>query len=186
MDSDGYPWYAVVQGEDLAQGDLFDRCPVFLPPADMVEPSEEASFSWQERDLTDNTPRAAHRGLPARLLTAFDVRAATRGTDRQPAASAYARGAIGRQGSMARLRSLWGRPGNRRVPHIQVLQVYGLSFNVPQSRGRATSCQNLDQGCSGGLTKKDLLCQMRDSSPPQKLAPVIRDWQVVKRVALRL
>ena len=79
MDSDGYPWYAVVQGEDLAQGDLFDRCPVFLPPADMVEPSEEASFSWQERDLTDNTPcEPRHRGLPARQLTAFDVRAATR------------------------------------------------------------------------------------------------------------
>ena len=51
MNSDGYPWYAVVQGEDLAQGDLFDRCPVFLPPVDMDESAQEASFSWEERDV---------------------------------------------------------------------------------------------------------------------------------------
>ena len=49
MDPDGYPWYRLVQGEDLAKGDLFDRCPVFLPPADMAEPLDEAVFSWQER-----------------------------------------------------------------------------------------------------------------------------------------
>jgi hypothetical protein len=51
MDFDGYPWYGVVQAQDLAQSDLFDRCPVFLPRADMVEPWEEAAFSWQERDV---------------------------------------------------------------------------------------------------------------------------------------
>jgi hypothetical protein len=51
MNSNAYPWYGVVQGEDLAQGDLFDRCPVFLPPADMVEPWEEASFAWQQYDV---------------------------------------------------------------------------------------------------------------------------------------
>ncbi len=28
MDPAGYPWYQVVQGEELAQDDLFDRCPV--------------------------------------------------------------------------------------------------------------------------------------------------------------
>jgi hypothetical protein len=51
MDSEGYPWYSVVQGTDLAQGDLFDRCPVFLPPADLVELSDEAAFMWEERDV---------------------------------------------------------------------------------------------------------------------------------------
>src|SRR4051794_34792696 len=51
MDSQGYPWYHVVQGTDLAQGDLIDRCPVFLPPADLAEPSDDAAFAWQERDV---------------------------------------------------------------------------------------------------------------------------------------
>jgi hypothetical protein len=51
MDSDGYPWYSVVQGTDLAQGDLFERCPVFLPPADLAEPWDEAAFAWEERDV---------------------------------------------------------------------------------------------------------------------------------------
>ncbi len=51
MDPEGYPWYKVVQGPDLAQGDLFDRCPVFLPPADMAETLDEAVFSWEERDV---------------------------------------------------------------------------------------------------------------------------------------
>jgi hypothetical protein len=51
MDSDGYPWYQVVQGTDLAQGDLLDRCPVFMPPADLTEPSDDAAFAWQERDV---------------------------------------------------------------------------------------------------------------------------------------
>ena len=51
MDPDGYPWYRVVQGEELVQGDLFDRCPVLIPPADMAEPLDEAVFSWEERDV---------------------------------------------------------------------------------------------------------------------------------------
>jgi hypothetical protein len=51
MDPDGYPWYGVVEGADLAQGDLFDRCPVFLPSIDVAEPFEDAVFSWQERDV---------------------------------------------------------------------------------------------------------------------------------------
>jgi hypothetical protein len=50
MTSEGYPWYAVVQGTDLSQGDLLDRCPVFLPPADLAEPWDEAPFAWQEVD----------------------------------------------------------------------------------------------------------------------------------------
>ena len=50
-DSEGYPWYQVVQGTDLAQGDLLDGCPVFMPPADLTEPSDDAAFAWQERDV---------------------------------------------------------------------------------------------------------------------------------------
>jgi hypothetical protein len=51
MDLDGYPWYRVVDGADLAQGDLFDRCPVFMPPPDVAESLKEAVFTWQERDV---------------------------------------------------------------------------------------------------------------------------------------
>lgn len=51
MDSDGYPWYRIVQGTDLAQGDLLERCPVFLPPAELAEPRDEATFAWEERDV---------------------------------------------------------------------------------------------------------------------------------------
>src|SRR5262245_53734262 len=51
MESDEYPWYRVVRRTDLAQGDLLERCPVFLPPADLAEPWDEAVFAWQERDL---------------------------------------------------------------------------------------------------------------------------------------
>jgi hypothetical protein len=41
---------SVVTGTDLSQGDLLDRCPVFLPPADLAEPWNEAAFTWQEVD----------------------------------------------------------------------------------------------------------------------------------------
>lgn len=51
MDSQAYPWYSLVQGADLAQGDLFDRCPVFAPPADLTEPWAEAAFACEERDV---------------------------------------------------------------------------------------------------------------------------------------
>ncbi len=51
MDAEEYPWYLVVQGTDLAQGDVLERCPIFLPPADLVEPWDEAAFAWQERDV---------------------------------------------------------------------------------------------------------------------------------------
>ena len=33
------------------QGDLLERCPVFLPPADLAEPWDEAAFAWQARDV---------------------------------------------------------------------------------------------------------------------------------------
>jgi hypothetical protein len=50
MDSETFAWYRVVTGTDLSQGDLLDRCPVVLPPADLAEPWNEAAFTWQEVD----------------------------------------------------------------------------------------------------------------------------------------
>ena len=50
MDSETFAWYRVVTGTDLSQGDLLDRCPVFLPPTDLAEPWDEAAFTWQEVD----------------------------------------------------------------------------------------------------------------------------------------
>ena len=48
MDSEGSPWYRLVQGADLAQGDILEGCPVFLPPSDLAEkPLAEAVFAWQ-------------------------------------------------------------------------------------------------------------------------------------------
>jgi hypothetical protein len=47
-----YPWYQVLQGDTLEQGDLFEGCPVFLPPEDLAEgPLSTATFRWEERDL---------------------------------------------------------------------------------------------------------------------------------------
>ena len=52
-----YPWYEVVQGDSLEQGDILPRCPVFSPPDRLLvsETSQEesiAEFDWVERDLT--------------------------------------------------------------------------------------------------------------------------------------
>ncbi|MCS6860044.1 MAG: hypothetical protein NZT92_06975 [Abditibacteriales bacterium] len=38
-----FPWYAVVSGADLEQGDLLDNCPVLLPPADIAFPLQTGS-----------------------------------------------------------------------------------------------------------------------------------------------
>jgi hypothetical protein len=51
MEPEGYPWYGIVQGTELAQGDLLEGCPIFLPPADLADPWEEAAFAWQQRDV---------------------------------------------------------------------------------------------------------------------------------------
>lgn len=52
-----YPWYEVVQGDSIEQGDILRRCAVFSPPDQLVlsDNSEEesiAEFEWVERDLT--------------------------------------------------------------------------------------------------------------------------------------
>jgi hypothetical protein len=51
-----YPWYATVLGDDLEQGDVFRRCPVFAPLSSMVSPQaggedRTIELEWVERDV---------------------------------------------------------------------------------------------------------------------------------------
>jgi hypothetical protein len=47
-----YPWYAAVQSTALEQGDVFEGCPVFVPPTDLADGALDATtFEWDERDL---------------------------------------------------------------------------------------------------------------------------------------
>lgn len=43
-----YPWYELVDGDSLTQGDLLVRCPVFLPPEDLADKMAlDAVFRWE-------------------------------------------------------------------------------------------------------------------------------------------
>jgi hypothetical protein len=51
-----YPWYAVVRGESLEQGDILRQCPVFLPPKGLSARGSRpegltVEFEWTERDV---------------------------------------------------------------------------------------------------------------------------------------
>ena len=47
-----YPWYSVAVGEELQQGDIIERCPVFRPKGENLDnPHERHYFDWFERDL---------------------------------------------------------------------------------------------------------------------------------------
>lgn len=48
-----YPWFGVVNGDQIEQGDIFEDCPVFLPPDDINLTAEKpaAEFKWEDRDL---------------------------------------------------------------------------------------------------------------------------------------
>ena len=49
-----YPWYSLVNGDEIEQGDILEGCPVFLPPPDLTLnffEDEEATFIWEERDV---------------------------------------------------------------------------------------------------------------------------------------
>jgi hypothetical protein len=50
-----YPWFGVIDGDDIEQGDIVENFPVFLPPDDLVvdakgQPSS-TTFKWKEQDL---------------------------------------------------------------------------------------------------------------------------------------
>ena len=51
----GYPWYGLAEGDEIEQGDILERCPVFVPPKDLtlnaVTKESKAIFEWQEPDL---------------------------------------------------------------------------------------------------------------------------------------
>jgi hypothetical protein len=50
-----YPWFGVIEGDDIEQGDIVENFPVFLPPDDLMidaggKPSS-TTFKWKEQDL---------------------------------------------------------------------------------------------------------------------------------------
>ena len=52
----GYPWYALVNGDSLEQGDILLRCPVFMPLSSSLVGGEQShevavEFEWRERDV---------------------------------------------------------------------------------------------------------------------------------------
>lgn len=46
-----YPWYCLVNDDELQQGDILESCPVFLPPPDLTLNSSEANFKWTRRNV---------------------------------------------------------------------------------------------------------------------------------------
>jgi hypothetical protein len=50
-----YPWFSIVSGDELEQGDMLENCPVFQPPEDLTLKAEiklnDAKFKWDDRDL---------------------------------------------------------------------------------------------------------------------------------------
>ena len=46
-----YPWFSVVEGDDLEQGDIFENCPVFVPPDDLSPTADTAEFDCQTQNV---------------------------------------------------------------------------------------------------------------------------------------
>jgi hypothetical protein len=50
-----YPWFGVVEGDEIEQGDILEGCPVFLPPKDLavaaISKESKATFGSEELDL---------------------------------------------------------------------------------------------------------------------------------------
>lgn len=46
-----YPWYCLVNGDELQQGDILEGCPIYLPPANLTPDSLEANFKWTRRNV---------------------------------------------------------------------------------------------------------------------------------------
>ena len=48
----GYPWYSLVSGDEVQQGDIIENCPVFSPRiTDLNDPSIHSYFDWFEQDV---------------------------------------------------------------------------------------------------------------------------------------
>jgi hypothetical protein len=50
MTTEKYPWYDIVEGDELEQGDIIPGCPCFLPIG-KLEAGSGISFKWEDRDL---------------------------------------------------------------------------------------------------------------------------------------
>ena len=49
---DDYPWYEAVSGDEIEQGDIFDNCPVFIPPDDLLlDSSDVPEILIEDRDV---------------------------------------------------------------------------------------------------------------------------------------
>ncbi len=48
-----YPWYCLVNGDELQQGDILEGCPIFSPPTNLTLNSlyQEANFRWTQRNV---------------------------------------------------------------------------------------------------------------------------------------
>lgn len=46
-----YPWYAVVSGDEVQQGDILESCPVYSPQINEATGRIGDIFRWYERDL---------------------------------------------------------------------------------------------------------------------------------------
>jgi hypothetical protein len=52
----GYPWYGLISGDSLEQGDILFGCPVFLPPSSLGSRGSQSqeltvAFEWRQRDV---------------------------------------------------------------------------------------------------------------------------------------
>ncbi len=54
MGHEGYPWFGIVKGEEIEQGDLLEDCPVYSPSEELAGfPNvhiRESEFQWEEYD----------------------------------------------------------------------------------------------------------------------------------------
>lgn len=46
-----YPWIKIVEADDLEQGDIFERCPAFIPPDDIPDNIDEVEVGYHTLDL---------------------------------------------------------------------------------------------------------------------------------------
>ena len=46
-----YPWYCLVSGDEIEQGDILEGCPIFLPPPNLTLNSLEANFRLTQRNV---------------------------------------------------------------------------------------------------------------------------------------
>jgi len=67
-----FPWYRLVRGSELRQGDLLEACPVFIPPDDFpLDSPTPVPFDWEVRDvivLTQSCDLAAGREKTGQVL----------------------------------------------------------------------------------------------------------------------